>query len=656
MLEPPWQAGSIFGTSPVPGVPTSYCSVIMRWSLVAVVSSLLSALAVPSASASPPLAVDDCRTAPVEVAVVDREGSDGALRWPVVLDDYTWFGDAVYTPSGIRVGDAPGYPSGAAPQFKAGIVDYPRSTWGLLAGGGSGPSGVYRPDGSLIAALPDGVSGVVVYGDESLLVVEPYRSRRDQVLRVFLLAESGSVTQLDVEPAEETDFVGAIAGGTSFVVASDGSLHLFDGDGRPVTTVDPQAGERFQGVFGGHGRAYAFSDVSSQDAADYTTVTVVDTDGSARRLQVPGGLNAAGTFAGGFVIETSSYVRGELDGLETIDLVGRTVHLFDPSGDLVTSMPFDPRSVDGQVFRAHGRYLFIERIFETRMEPHGIASDLEVVLGDGTSLGPGEPLRYEYELGVPVGRLLATYGTEPGSIEFRSLGGVPVSTVRFGEPGETGVERIMTNHRYVWVEVVEWNPASNTETVAAHVFDLGECAGSPDPGAFVDDETSVFSADIEWLASANIARGCAPQDAGIRFCPDAPVSRAEMAAFLHRAMGDTLPAVRPPVEFGDVAGSEFAADVSWLSSVGITEGCADGLFCPDDEVTREQMAAFLGRALSLPVAAEDTFTDDDGRIFEADIERLAAAGITRGCSDGLFCPTDAVSRGEMAAFLHRALG
>ncbi|MGF1668137.1 MAG: S-layer homology domain-containing protein [Acidimicrobiia bacterium] len=627
----------------------------MRSLLVTVVVSILSALTVQPASGSPPLPVDDCRTAPVEVAVAEREGSDGALRWPVVLDDYTWFGDAIYTPSGIRVGDAPGYPSGAAPQFKAGIVDYPRSTSVLLAGGGSGPSGVYRPDGSLITALPDDVSGVVVYGDESLLVVEPYRSRRDQVLRAFLVTEAGSVTQLDVEPAEETDFVGAIAGRTSFVVASDGSVHLADDTGRPVATVDPQAGERFQGVFGGHGRAYAFSGVSAQDAADYTAVTVVDTDGSARRVQVPGSLSATGTFAGGFVIETSSYVRGELDGLETIDLVGRTVHLFDPSGDLVTSMPFDTRSVDGQVFRAHGRYLFIERIFETRMEPPRITSDLEVVLGDGTSLGSGEPLRYEYELGVPVGRLLATYGVEPGSIEFRSLGGVAVSTVRFGEPGETGVERIMTNHRYVWVEVVEWNPDSNTETVAAHVFDLGVCAGSPDPGAFVDDETSVFSGDIEWLASAAIARGCAPQDAGIRFCPDDPVTRGEMAAFLHRAMGDALPVVRPTVEFGDVEGSVFAADVSWLSSVGITEGCADGLFCPDDTVTREQMAAFLGRALSLPAAVGDAFTDDDGRIFEGDIERLAAAGITRGCADGLFCPTNPVTRGEMAAFLRRAL-
>ena len=52
------------------------------------------------------------------------------------------------------------------------------------------------------------------------------------------------------------------------------------------------------------------------------------------------------------------------------------------------------------------------------------------------------------------------------------------------------------------------------------------------------------------------------------------------------------------------------------------------------------------------------FVDDDGSIFEEDIERLAAAGITRGCNPPIndrFCPNDPVTRAQMAAFLHRAL-
>ena len=71
------------------------------------------------------------------------------------------------------------------------------------------------------------------------------------------------------------------------------------------------------------------------------------------------------------------------------------------------------------------------------------------------------------------------------------------------------------------------------------------------------------------------------------------------------------------------------------------------------------MAAFLDRALDLPAATGIDFIDDDGSLFEPAIERLAAAAITKGCNppgNTMFCPDDYVTRGQMAAFLHRALG
>jgi hypothetical protein len=67
------------------------------------------------------------------------------------------------------------------------------------------------------------------------------------------------------------------------------------------------------------------------------------------------------------------------------------------------------------------------------------------------------------------------------------------------------------------------------------------------------------------------------------------------------------------------------------------------------------MAAFLVRALDLPPAVGDRFVDDEDSGFEAEIEALAAAGITAGCAPDRFCPSDPVTRGQMAAFLHRAL-
>ncbi len=113
-------------------------------------------------------------------------------------------------------------------------------------------------------------------------------------------------------------------------------------------------------------------------------------------------------------------------------------------------------------------------------------------------------------------------------------------------------------------------------------------------------------------------------------------------------------------QFEDSTGHTFETDISWLAASGITRGCnppANTRFCPDDPVTRGQMAAFLGRALHLP-AGTDAFDDTTGHTFATDISALAAAGITRGCNppaNTRFCPDDPVTRGQMAAFLHRAL-
>src|SRR5690606_41386164 len=72
--------------------------------------------------------------------------------------------------------------------------------------------------------------------------------------------------------------------------------------------------------------------------------------------------------------------------------------------------------------------------------------------------------------------------------------------------------------------------------------------------------------------------------------------------------------------------------------------------------------AFFVLAASPAAAQEDlppggTFYDDQGSVHEPAIEGLAASGITRGCHDTkpIFCPNDPISRGQMAAFLDRAL-
>jgi|GEM_PF-2102661 len=116
---------------------------------------------------------------------------------------------------------------------------------------------------------------------------------------------------------------------------------------------------------------------------------------------------------------------------------------------------------------------------------------------------------------------------------------------------------------------------------------------------------------------------------------------------------------RQNAPFGDAVSSMFADDIAWLAATGITKGCdppANTQFCPDQPVTRGQMAAFLVRALDLRPAS-GRFTDTAGSVFAADIAALANAGVTRGCNpprNDRFCPDDYVTRGQMAAFLVRA--
>jgi hypothetical protein len=107
--------------------------------------------------------------------------------------------------------------------------------------------------------------------------------------------------------------------------------------------------------------------------------------------------------------------------------------------------------------------------------------------------------------------------------------------------------------------------------------------------------------------------------------------------------------------FIDIDGHTFEDDIVWLYESGITKGCYETLFCPDDGVARGQMAAFLVRALDLPLTSTDFFTDDEASTFESDINRLAAANVTKGCTATTFCPGATVTRGQMAAFLHRGL-
>ena len=159
---------------------------------------------------------------------------------------------------------------------------------------------------------------------------------------------------------------------------------------------------------------------------------------------------------------------------------------------------------------------------------------------------------------------------------------------------------------------------------------------------------SKFLGDIKWLYVEGVTSGCT----ATTFCPNGLVTRGQMATFIARALN--LPA--SPVDyFTDDETNKHEGNINRLRHADITFGCGGTRFCPDGVVTRGQMASFLVRAFDLPSTTNNYFTDDNGTTHEANINRLRASGITSGCGGTNFCPNGQVTRGQMAAFLHRAM-
>jgi hypothetical protein len=180
---------------------------------------------------------------------------------------------------------------------------------------------------------------------------------------------------------------------------------------------------------------------------------------------------------------------------------------------------------------------------------------------------------------------------------------------------------------------------------------------TPGPGEFFDVPLgNPFHDAIHTISTLGITAGCG----GGNFCPDSPIKRSQMAVFLLKAEHGVAYAPPPATGtvFSDVPASGFAAAwIERLNAEGITGGCGGGSYCPNASVKRDQMSVFLLKtslgAFYLPPAATGTvFTDVPANAFAAAwIEDLHARGIASGCGSGNYCPANAVSRGQMAAFL-----
>ncbi len=249
-----------------------------------------------------------------------------------------------------------------------------------------------------------------------------------------------------------------------------------------------------------------------------------------------------------------------------------------------------------------------------------------------------------------------TYGKNTGQItravESRNgalLAGVRVTVFRWlGPDGGSADGGIVPD---VEVDLSGcWHPIGFTRLVAAAAALPGVLPADVQTGGELFEAVAALTEDGV-LAGTDCGPG--------RFCPGDPVPRWMVAVWLVRTVDGQDPEPISASRFADVAVDQWwAPHAERLAELGITLGCGTepARYCPDDPVTRSQMASFLARAFRLDRAVPAGFTDTHGNPRRADIDALHASGITKGCSvDPLrFCGDQATTRFEMAVLLERA--
>lgn len=261
--------------------------------------------------------------------------------------------------------------------------------------------------------------------------------------------------------------------------------------------------------------------------------------------------------------------------------------------------------------------------------------------------------------GVQLGNTWLPSGVTLQSVATTRKDGIPMS---FGTATELGLGDIvagdsrsatwtfqLTSSGYKTLSFRSWSDNGGESTINVTL-----------PVRFNDvSPTSWAVSYINALYDNAITTGCGSGN----YCPTQNVTREQMAAFIVRAREGNPVAgycgTTPP--FADVPVSNaFCGHIKRLKELNITTGCGGGYFCPSQNVDRQQMAAFIVRAAegepSLTYCSSgsgfaDVLTSNSMCRY---IKRLAELGVTTGCGGGNYCPTQNVTREQMAAFLARA--
>jgi hypothetical protein len=293
----------------------------------------------------------------------------------------------------------------------------------------------------------------------------------------------------------------------------------------------------------------------------------------------------------------------------------------------------------------------------------------DVVIADAGDLGTTLPDPYPGLVDVFLGEG-CSFNVNPNVIAFDNRGGVQQVSITASSSNCTWT----ASSPVPWVTVTPTVGVANqtpltvivqANTSGAELTTTITIAGQAVPvtswstqTVFQDvPPTNAFFDAINLFYQKGITTGCSasPMD----FCPTADVTRAEMAVFIVRAVygGDNFTLNQSTPYFIDVPEGSFG--YLWIQKMyelGITTGCAPQLFCPTDPVTRDEMAVFITRMRfeQTPFTYPQTPYFTDVPTTDPDfpyVQRLAYDQVTTGCGTNLYCPTQDVLREQMAAFI-----